>query len=134
MFLLLLLLLLLQFDTFNEQVRKRRLVLRHLYIKCIFYQDRLGTNIGKALKKAGVFSQDMMHDFNTSNVVRWVQRYDHTRCAKFCFLFVPSLSWQILFRLSGACLGNWSFPIYIYGRMRMTFGFVWNWRAQAGRH
>jgi hypothetical protein len=25
--------------------------LRHLYISASFYQDRLGTNIGKALKK-----------------------------------------------------------------------------------
>jgi hypothetical protein len=128
------LLLLLQFDTFNEQVRKRRLFLRHLYLECIILPRQARDKHRESAQKRDVFSQDMMHDFNTSNVVRWVQRYDHTRCAKFCFLFVPSLSWQILFRLSGACLGNWSFPIYIYGRMRMTFGFVWNWRAQAGRH
>ena len=30
------------------------LFLSHLYIKMIFYQDRLGTNIGKTQKKSGV--------------------------------------------------------------------------------
>jgi len=29
--------------------------LSHLYINASFYQDRLGTNVGKALKKAAVF-------------------------------------------------------------------------------
>ena len=37
------------------QARKRHF-LSHLYIKCIIYQDRLGTNIGKTQKSA-VFSQ-----------------------------------------------------------------------------
>jgi hypothetical protein len=45
-------------DHFRDSQRKVFLAslrkpafLRHLYIKRSFYQDRLGTNIGKALKK-----------------------------------------------------------------------------------
>ena len=30
---------------------RKRVFLRHLYIKCSFYQDRLGTNITKTQKK-----------------------------------------------------------------------------------
>jgi chromosome segregation ATPase len=39
---------------FREQV-SNRLCLRHFDIKMIIYQDRLGTNIGKVLKKRRVF-------------------------------------------------------------------------------
>ena len=37
--------------------RVKTVFLSHLYIKRSFYQDRLGTNIGKALKKGTVFPQ-----------------------------------------------------------------------------
>ena len=39
----------------GERCEKRHF-LRHLCIKRSFYQDRLGTNIGKAQKKSGVFA------------------------------------------------------------------------------
>ena len=35
-------------------VRKRHFLRCHLYINASFYQDRLGTNIGKTQKKSGV--------------------------------------------------------------------------------
>ena len=40
----------------KPQGGKKRLLMSHLYIEISFYQDRLGTNIGKALGKKRAFS------------------------------------------------------------------------------
>eukprot|EP01046_Picozoa_sp_COSAG06_P042384 COSAG06_NODE_5392_length_3506_cov_1.770968_7_plen_76_part_00 len=38
------------------RIEKRHFLRCHLYIKVMFYQDRLGTNIGKTQKRVALFA------------------------------------------------------------------------------
>jgi hypothetical protein len=46
---------------------KRHFLRCHLYVKRSFYQDRLGTNMGKTQKKSGVFRSGEVGDTGASS-------------------------------------------------------------------